>query len=250
MQTTPKRGRVATREALIDAGLRLFGEVTAVSVSIDDITGAAQVSKQTFYNHFTDKPDLLQAIRASVRADCKTFIDRVNENEPDPARRMARGLCGYTVLALRDRLRGRFIARTLLDELGTDSELNTGVVHDVSLGLAEGRLSALVLDTGVAYTLGITQALVARIVGCTDVAAAVVISQQFGTLLLRGFGVAHGEAEMIASQAADQVVRLGARAGSEASFNQARPAAYKAARAGLPGAGSDRLGVPPRSTRV
>ena len=59
VQTTPCRRRTATCGTPIDAGLRLFGDVTAISVSIGDITGAAQVSKQTFYNHFTDKMDLL-----------------------------------------------------------------------------------------------------------------------------------------------------------------------------------------------
>ena len=249
MQIIPRRGRAGTRDALMAAGLRLFSEAGTDSVGIDEIAQAASVSKQTFYNHFADKPDLLGAIHASVRSGIKQFIDRVNEAETDPARRMARGLCAYAVLALGDRLRGRFVARTLLHDLGTDSALNRGVVDDIAMGLAQGRLSALVLETGVAFTLGTTQALAARILGCADLPSAVAVSQHFAVLLLRAFGLPHAEAEMIASQAADQVVRLGARAGvAELPTSQARSVAYKAARAALPGAGSDRLGTPPRAT--
>ena len=199
------------------ARLRLFSEAGTDSVGVDEIAQAASVSKQTFYNRFSDKADLLRAIHASVRTGIRQFIDHVDEAETDPARRMACGLCAYAVMARGDRLRGRFVARTLLHDLGTDSALNRGVVDDVAMGLAQGRLSALVLDTGVAFTLGTTQALAARILECADLAAA---------LLLRAFGLPHAEAEMIASQAADQVARLGAwTATSELPASQARSVA-------------------------
>ncbi len=249
MQATSKRGRAATREALITAGLQLFGPAGADSVGIDEITHAASVSQQTFYNHFSNKTDLLSAIRASVRSSAKRFIDQTNEKEVDPARRMARGLCAYAVLTLGDRLRGRFVARTLLNDLAIDGALNRGVVDDIALGLSQGRLSALVLETGVAFTLGTTQALVACTLDCTDLASAVSLSQRFAVLLLRAFAVPHQEAEMIASQAADQVVRIGPRFGSaDPAASHTRAAPSKAAKAGLPGAGSERLGAPPRAT--
>lgn len=254
LQTNGKRGRTGARGALISAGLHLFSEVNSDTVSIDDIIRAADVSKQTFYNHFTDKTALLQAIHKSVRAGSKQFIDGINERETDAARRIARGLCAYASMTLHDRIRGRFLSRMLLDDLGTGSELNRGVVDDVALGLAQGRLSLLVLDNGVAFVLGTTQALVARILACPDLPAAVATSQQFTMLLLRACGVPHLEAEMIAGQAADQVVRLGGRhaaaAAEEPVPSQSRPAACKAAKAGLPGAGSDVLTVIPRSSSV
>lgn len=50
---------LATREALTDAALELFGRRGLAATSIDDITAAAGVAKGTFYVHFQRKEDVL-----------------------------------------------------------------------------------------------------------------------------------------------------------------------------------------------
>ncbi len=198
--------RQGTRDALIAAGLPLFGGSYSDAVGIHDILQAAGISKQTFYNHFTDKAALLKAIHASIRVEYRQHADRVNLSEIDSARRMARALCAHASLAMQDPGRGRFISRTLLDDLGTTSELNCGIVDEVSLGLAQGRLSGLTLESGVCYTMGVTQALIALLLTSEEPARAIETVQRFAMLLLRGFGVGQPEAELIAGEAAREII--------------------------------------------
>ncbi|MBD3760383.1 TetR/AcrR family transcriptional regulator [Sphingomonadaceae bacterium G21617-S1] len=206
--STSDKRRVRTREALIRAGMSLFGHGPSDAVSIDDIVKAAGTSKQTFYNHFVDKQALLADILHAVRARYEALCFQVNEGETDAARRSARALCVYARQTIDDPEGGHFVARMILDDLGL-GDMNRGVVGDLELGLAQGRYSLPVLETGVAYIFGITQALVARILLCNDLSMATAIAQQFSMLMLRALGVDAREAEMISSQAADQIVRRG-----------------------------------------
>jgi len=57
-----ERKALATRRALIDAGLRAFERHAVATVSVLDITDAADVAKGVFYLHFSSKDDYLLAI--------------------------------------------------------------------------------------------------------------------------------------------------------------------------------------------
>lgn len=204
---TGKR-RTRTRQALLRAGISLFGKGASDAVSIDDIISEAGASKQTFYNHFSDKQELMVEILHLVRANYEKKCAMANKNETDAAHRLARALCVYARQTIDDPVGGHFIARMFLDDLGVNN-INHGVVGDLELGISQGRLSVPVLETGVAYLLGAAQALVARILLCNDLSSAIAITQQFSMLVLRAFGVDAKEAEMISSKAADQIVRRG-----------------------------------------
>jgi AcrR family transcriptional regulator len=52
----------ATRRALVDSALNLFGEKGYASTSVQEITEAAGVTKGAFYHHFESKEDLLRLI--------------------------------------------------------------------------------------------------------------------------------------------------------------------------------------------
>ena len=57
-----ERRKRATRQALLDAALGLFGERGVYVTRIEDVTDRADVSKGAFYNYFDSKAALLAAL--------------------------------------------------------------------------------------------------------------------------------------------------------------------------------------------
>jgi AcrR family transcriptional regulator len=201
--------RERTREAILQAGRYLFGRSSLDGVSIDDIIRTAAVSKQSFYNHFTDRTELAREVMHLTRVDLEARVSDANKQESDPACRVARGMSVYARSAIDNPSEARLIARLLMEDMPFDMELNHGVVGDVEAGLEQGRLAVFTLETGVGFIVGVTQSLVSRILLDHGASAAVSITQQVVTLTLRALGLPPIEAELISAQAADRIVRRG-----------------------------------------
>jgi AcrR family transcriptional regulator len=58
-----------TRQALIDAATRLFAERGYADTSIDDVAGAARVTRGALYHHFPGKQAIFNAVCQAVDAD-------------------------------------------------------------------------------------------------------------------------------------------------------------------------------------
>lgn len=54
--------KLETRQRLLDAAEQVFSRLGYKAASVLDITEAANVSKRTFYLHFNDKEDLIEAL--------------------------------------------------------------------------------------------------------------------------------------------------------------------------------------------
>ncbi|HRD45080.1 MAG TPA: helix-turn-helix domain-containing protein [Caulobacter sp.] len=208
--TTRQSGRAErTREALIRAGRRLFAEQPVDAVAIDDIVRAADVAKGSFYNHFADKEALVRAVTVEIRSGVERAVGRANAGIDDPARRVARAICVYIRYAIDEPERAGVLVRVHSGHTSTTAPLNQGLVEDVASGLAAGRFSIATLESGVLYILGISQISLIRIAQEPSLALAVTLSQQMCALLLRGLGLPMAEADAIAAQASDEVVRQG-----------------------------------------
>lgn len=208
--TTRQSGRAErTREALISAGRRLFAEQPVDAVAIDDIVRAADVAKGSFYNHFPDKEALVRAVTVEIRAGVERAVGRANAGVEDPARRVARAICVYMRYAVDEPERAGVLVRVHSGHTSTSAPLNQGLVEDVSAGLAAGRFSIATMESGVLYILGVAQIALIRMAQEPSLALAVTLSQQMGALLLRGLGLPMPEADAIAAQASDEVVRQG-----------------------------------------
>jgi AcrR family transcriptional regulator len=203
-RTDPRWTR--TRQAILRAGGELFGKFGLEGINVDDLTEAAGISKQSFYNHFDSKSELAFEIMRLARRDLEAKISIANADETDPARRIARGVCAYARNAWDEPGRSYLIGRLLID---AEHPLHEGVSSDVELALSSGRLGMFKFETGVTFIAGVTQALVSQIVDYKELSGVVALAQQFVTLLLRAFGLPPPEAELIATQAAERIVRQG-----------------------------------------
>lgn len=198
-----------TRAAIIGAGRRLYSERPVDAVTVDDIVQAASVGKGSFYNHFADREGLVRAISSEIRSLVEGAVTRANTGVEDPARRMARAVCTYLRFALDGAESAAVLVRIHSGHTSLTAPLNRGLVEDVEAGLARGRFAVATVEAGVLYVLGVTQLALVRVVQEPTLAYAVSLSQQMCALILRGLGVAGPEADLIAAQASDEIVRKG-----------------------------------------
>jgi AcrR family transcriptional regulator len=209
-QNTQKNGaalstrRARTRIALLTAGRRLFAEHPIDAVAIDDIVAAANVAKGSFYNHFEDKDALLFAIVEDIRDKIEERITIVNSTAEDPAARITRAICVYAGVVGEDPNQGRILLHN--DPIGSGRKpLNDGLFRDLSAGLHSGRLIIPSIEAGRLYVIGMGHSLLHAAVVRQH--AAISDAQQLCTLMLRGFGLGETEAQLIAAQAADDIIR-------------------------------------------
>src|SRR6266566_104865 len=80
-----------TRQALIDAAVRLIAEGRGDRASIQEITEAADVGFGSFYNHFDSKEQLFQTVSEEVFERWGQLIDRASAGITDPAELFAVG---------------------------------------------------------------------------------------------------------------------------------------------------------------
>jgi AcrR family transcriptional regulator len=99
-----ERKKIATRQALHEAALRLVAEHGLDAVSVDDIAERADVSPRTFFNYFSSKDDAVLGLDPEASAhQASEFLARPADETP--------------VQAL------RAVARAQAEAMATDTEL-------------------------------------------------------------------------------------------------------------------------------
>lgn len=191
----------------MQAGYELFAERGLHEVSVDDIIEKASISKQTFYNHFTDKFALARDVYLSIREQIESEVEAINADVSDPAMKVARGICVYVKTALNDPDHIRFITRMLIQDIGIKDPANHGLMRDLEAGLVAGRFVVRTFETGAAFVLGAAEPLLLSVLASRNNGTAISLAQEFMTLILRGLAVPALEAEQISAQAANFVVR-------------------------------------------
>src|SRR6201994_1282030 len=79
------RRKARTRQALIDAAVRLIAEGRGDRASIQEITEAADIGFGSFYNHFESKEQLFQTASERLLEHWGQTIDAACEGVTDPA---------------------------------------------------------------------------------------------------------------------------------------------------------------------
>jgi len=135
------RRKARTRQALIDAAVRLIAEGRGDRASIQEITDEADVGFGSFYNHFEGKEQLFRAASEEVLERWGQMIDRASAGISDPAELFAVGL----------RISGRlgwthpdiagFLTGTGLEALDIPSGLAPRALRDIQAGQAAGRFT-------------------------------------------------------------------------------------------------------------
>ena len=135
------RRKARTRQALIDAAVRLIAEGRGDRASIAEITEEADIGFGSFYNHFDGKEQLFATASEEVLERWGQMIDRATAGLADPAERFAVGLrisgrLGWTCPDI-----AGFLTGTGLDALDIPDGLAPRALRDIEAGRAAGRFT-------------------------------------------------------------------------------------------------------------
>ena len=135
------RRKAQTRQALIDAAVRLIAEGRGDRASIAEITEEADIGFGSFYNHFDSKEQLFQTASEEVLERWGQLIDRATADITDPAERFVVGM----------RISGRlgwthpdiagFLTGAGLDALDIPGGLAPRALRDIEAGQVAGRFT-------------------------------------------------------------------------------------------------------------
>src|SRR6478609_11874666 len=135
------RRKARTRQALIDAAVRLIAEGRGNRASIQEITEEADIGFGSFYNHFDSKEQLFQTAAEEVLERWGKMIDRASAGISDPAERFAvgtriSGRLGWTHPDI-----AGFLTGAGLDILDIPTGLAPRALRDIQAGQATGRFT-------------------------------------------------------------------------------------------------------------
>jgi AcrR family transcriptional regulator len=135
------RRKARTRQALIDAAVRLLAEGRGERASIQEITEAADIGFGSFYNHFTSKEELFDVASEEVLERWATMIDAACVGIEDPAEVFATSLRISGRLSWTHPEIAGFITGVGLDLLDAPRGLAPRALRDIRAGQAAGRFT-------------------------------------------------------------------------------------------------------------
>lgn len=78
------RNKDVTRDAIVDSALELFAEHGYGAVRIEDVARAAGVSRATFYNHFSEREQILATLFDRLLGSNGSPVEAVDLDGPEP----------------------------------------------------------------------------------------------------------------------------------------------------------------------
>ncbi|MGF6992161.1 TetR/AcrR family transcriptional regulator [Paraburkholderia sp. GAS32] len=133
------RRKRETRTRLLDAALRLMAEKGMGSVTINDITEAADVGFGSFYNHFESKEGIFAALVEWVFEEFADTLDRLASGLSDPAEVVAICVRHTLVRARREPVWGQLLIREGFSVHALNWGLGQRLLRDSQSGISARR---------------------------------------------------------------------------------------------------------------
>lgn len=148
------RRKARTRQALIDAAIRLIAEGRGDRASIQEITEAADIGFGSFYNHFESKEQLFETASSEVLERWGRMIDQATAGITDPAEVFSTSLRLSARLGWTHPEVARFIAGAGLDLLDAPGGLAPRALRDIRAGQDAGQFSVAQAEIGLSAVAG------------------------------------------------------------------------------------------------
>jgi AcrR family transcriptional regulator len=193
-----------TKALLMDAALSLFAKRGIEATSVSEITSHAKVANGTFYYHYKDKNQFVDALEHAVAV---MFVDRVDElmgELADGAERVATASQQIIHLAAADAAWGWMIVHAFMDLGDFSASISRGIRKDVTLGIEQGHFKMEPTDIAFGMLLSIVGAgLKVRL----ENPAAAGIEMMTSEYVLRMLGLAPERAHAVVARTAARIAK-------------------------------------------
>lgn len=199
-----------TRQALVEAGRRVFSRKGVEAATVLEIVREAGVSQPSFYNHFASKEALVEVIAAEFfEADVSHKV-RVFELAGDPAEAVARNAIHTLRVARRDPAVAWVMVRSGLNWNLRRPGARDDLARMISLGVRRGRFRVADARVAAAAIRGAAYPLLQDIL---QGRAPADVQRQFAALMMQMLGLSAREAAVVAARAAAAESRAAGAAG-------------------------------------
>ena len=130
--------RARTRIAILQAALDLFSLEAGLFTRVEEICAAAQVTRQTFYNHFDGMESLRAALTHELSHDFLIAVTAAISPLEDAAERAASAIRLYLEKAARDRKWGQLMVNISANGIVFGMETYVQAEQTVKEGMAQG----------------------------------------------------------------------------------------------------------------
>ena len=148
------RRKARTRQALIDAAVRLIAEGRGDRASIQEITEEADIGFGSFYNHFDSKEELFEAAVNEALDAHGALLDTLTAAVEDPAETFARSYRLTGRLFRRRPQMCRVVLNSGLALITADRGLGPRAQRDIAAATAAGRFSVADPELAMAVAAG------------------------------------------------------------------------------------------------
>lgn len=133
------RRKRETRIRLLDAAFVLVAKKGMESVTINDITNAADVGFGSFYNYFKSKEGIFTALVEWLFEEFATALDHLASGLTDPAEVIAMSVRHTLLRAYREPVWGQLLIREGLSTRALSMGLGQRLLRDTLRGISERR---------------------------------------------------------------------------------------------------------------
>ncbi len=123
----------------MDAAVTAFAKYGVEGAAISQITSIAQVANGTFYYHFRDKTELVDAVAHAVAASLVDQVDAAIGGVSHGAERVALATQYFIHLAAADPEWGRLIAEAMTNTGNFRKQISRGIRKDIAIGIEQGH---------------------------------------------------------------------------------------------------------------
>jgi AcrR family transcriptional regulator len=209
--TRAVRSRERTRRRLTEAARRLIAEKGVAGLRISEITELADVALGSFYNHFSTKEELVEAVVSdTIEARAQAIVRRMASTE-DPAEMVSFACRRVVRIAFEDpELAWLFVNLDRADAL-FETIVHHYALDALNAGLAIGRFE--VADPNVAVTI-MTGGAIALMRAILEGRCSRDVDSIFAEATLRSLGLTPGDAAAVAHRELPEISLAGLDVGA------------------------------------